>query len=259
MSETTSTPAPKPVPNPSTYRQVIENMEKILSVKVNIDQLMDSVGNVAELPLTIKDIADIVEKLKILFLDPKDPGTGGDIVTTENGVKIIGVHVNTTNIDVDMLASDYPQGLTVELKSVGVIGLAGKPGMVHPYCFLFTMKKDSPIDGEPENVDYVPMQVAFANDAMYLYSRFAAKDTGAWGGWKERQEQPQQDGHQQIVDSVSEPIGQREGDYWLQLLDKSPDAEPAEYTFETIAPPAETTGDTLETVDADQLPSYDVM
>lgn len=261
MPDTTTptTPKPAPTPNPSTFRQVIENMSKIFEIGAQIEDLMASVGEVSELPLTIKDIATIVEQLKILFLDPKDPGTGGDVVNTGDGIKIIGVHVNTAHADEDTPASMYPQGLTIELKNVAVIGLAGKPGMSHPYCFVFTMKKDSVIDGEPDTLDYSPQQIAYANDMLYLYTRFVNNTTGAWGEWKERKELEPQDAHQQIVDSVTEPVGQREGDYWLQLLDRSPDPVPTEYMFETIAPDAETAGDVLETLDADKLSEYEIM
>lgn len=263
MSDTSQTPAiPPNKVDPSTFRQVVKNMERTLAISEKLTVLLESVGEVTELPLTIKDIAAIVDELKKKLLDPMDKGTGGDLVSTENGIKIIGIHVVTKNSDVDLLASEYPQGLTVELKNTAVIGLADKTGMVQPYCFMFTMKKDSPIDGEPETVDYSPMQVAFSNSMMYMYSRFADSPDGAWGEWKERQEQTIEPGEnrQQIISSVNEPVGQVENEYWLQILDKGPDPELPVYMFEDIGDPTETAGSELDTVDADKLASeYDVM
>lgn len=257
MSDTASTATSVPTPNPSTYRQVIENMAKIFSISGNLDLLMESVGNVSDLPLTVKEMSEIVDKLNDMFLKTDSSGgtSGGDLVATDNGVKIIGVHVTTSNSEVDTPASEYPQGLTVELKNVSVIGLSGKTGMESPYCFVFTMVKDSSLSGEPEEIDYKPMQLAFANSLMYTYARFADTPDSEWGTWKEREEQTVR---QQIVDSTSEPTDQLEGEYWLELIGVE-DTETAEYSFETIADDAETSGDDLETMDADELANYDIM
>ena len=225
-------------PNPSTYRQVIENMRQILEQATSIEdakkmvndmskilteqgdtikELTDMVGDVkvTELPYTIKEMADKVKELNDKLLEAT--ASSGDVITTDDGMKIIGIHTNTTNVNVNLTADAYKQGLTVELKSTSAIGLEGKTGMSNPYCFLLTMVKDTAISGETADVSgYKPMQVAFANNAMYLYCRFANSDN-SWGGWKEREEQTI-DVRQQFVESKTQPTDQRENEYWFEPL-----------------------------------------
>ena len=112
--------------NPSTYKQVVENAKKIL-------ELLDSAGditNITEDITTIKgditDINKILEQLKKLVINP--PATG-DIINTDDGLKVIGVHINTSKKDENTPINDYQQGITFEFKNTTVIGVNSLPGM----------------------------------------------------------------------------------------------------------------------------------
>lgn len=204
--------------NPSTYRQVVENMTQIL-------ELMKGMGDLSKLPMSVEEMAKKITEMSktIDELDKKiinpPSGSNSGTVSTDEGIKVIGTHTNTKDSDKDTSPSSYSQGMTLELKKVTAIGLSGKTGMSEPYCFVLTLKQDGKIPGEGETtLDYKPMQIAFATSAMAFYFRVAssALNEASWGNWME---QPVVEVRQQIIDQKEQPTDQKIGEYWSEEIE----------------------------------------
>lgn len=197
-------------PNPSTYKQVIENMQSII-------QLFDKMGNLDNLPMSVEEMGKIVDQLKDAILTPSEEG--GSVVTTPEGTKVIGVHSNTENAEVNTLPGEYNQGMTLELKNAATIGLAGKDGVKLPFIFVLTFIQDSSLDTEsalPET-SYAPMQLAFADASAIMYSRTGSMSANTWGEW-----QAPDTGDEyvnQIIESETEPANQPAGHYWVEPIE----------------------------------------
>lgn len=252
--------------NPSTYKQVVANAQKLLevveqlggvdtlskdlaSLKSSLEQtqteltgVKDSVGELSddlsktnnalekaqddimnmskdidEAEKSIKEIEDDVKELDEAVLNPPED-SDGSLVSSENGTKVIGVHINTANSEVNNLIADYNQGVTFEFKNTSVIGLKGKTGMSGDYCCVMTIKKDSPIEGEtPDAIDADECQIAYGTDGVYLFKR-SAQDDGSWGTWAEMPKAAEIEVRQQFVESDTEPTDQIAGEYWFENI-----------------------------------------
>lgn len=207
---------PGPKINPSTYKQVVENAAKLL-------QLVGQLGDLSELPYDLNELARRVEELsnKILDVQP-DPDTGGigtegDVVNSGTGVKVIGIHVNTSKTEENSTIDEYAHGVTFEFKNSEVIGVKGKTGMTGDYCFIMTVKKDSPIAGEPETLGAKEFQIAYGTDGIYMFRREVTPE-GGWGEWQERVDPKPQEVRQQFVQSDTQPTDQLEGEYWCEPI-----------------------------------------
>ena len=203
--------------NPSTYKQVVENAKKIL-------ELLDSVGDITNITEDITDINKILDELKGLIINP--PATG-DIINTDDGLKVIGVHINTSKKDENTPITDYQQGITFEFKNTTVIGVDSLPGMSSgPYCAVMTVKQDSSITGESGPITTTPFQIAYSVGEFYFYRRNVT-DGNAWGEWLQQQlgggGGSGGDYRQQIIQSETEPVGQEVGDYWAEPIASSGD------------------------------------
>ena len=223
--------------NPSTYIQVRENMEKLMALvsKVNeiseatgdidtikdeiakINEDIDKLGDLSDVPMTIKEITTIIEEINNKILNP-EPDAGGDLINTEDGVKVIGIHANTTDSENDTAPNAYKQGMTLELKKASAVGLSDKEGINKEYVFVLTFVQDSSIKGESAiaNDKYSCQQVAYADIAGVQYSR-TSSDNIAWSDWAEMSGSGS--GHIQWVESTTEPVDQLSGDYWCEPLD----------------------------------------
>lgn len=220
--------------NPSTYKQVVENMEKItqlieelrtLTGKVDADEesikfLSDKIeamskelGDLTDLPMTVKEMYAVIKEVEDKILNPTT--NTGDIVNTEDGVKVVGIHTNTTNKDTDTAPNSYKQGLTLELKKTDAISLKGQEGITKDYVFVITLNQDSAIAGESAVASgkYSIQQIAYGDTAGIEYSRVSISDT-KWGDWSKMSGE----GGNQIVQSDTQPTDQKAGDYWCEPI-----------------------------------------
>ena len=222
--------------NPSTYKQVVENMEKVaqlvdelknLTGKVDtdeesikslsdkIDAMSKELGDLTDLPMTVKEMYEVIKEVEDKVLNPDPTTNTGDIVSTDDGVKVVGVHTNTTNKDSDTAPNTYKQGLTLELKKAEVIGLKGQDGITKDYIFVITLNQDSAIAGESAVASgkYSIQQIAYGDTAGIEYSRVNTNDT-KWGDWSKMSGE----GGNQFVQSDTEPTDQKAGDYWCEPI-----------------------------------------
>lgn len=222
--------------NPSTYKQVVENMEKVaqlvdelknLTGKVDtdeesikslsdkIDAMSKELGDLTDLPMTVKEMYEVIKEVEDKVLNPDPTTNTGDIVSTDDGVKVVGVHTNTTNKDSDTAPNTYKQGLTLELKKAEVIGLKGQDGITKDYIFVITLNQDSAIAGESAVASgkYSIQQIAYGDTAGIEYSRVNTSDT-KWGDWSKMSGE----GGNQFVQSDTEPTDQKAGDYWCEPI-----------------------------------------
>lgn len=222
--------------NPSTYKQVVENMEKVaqlvdelktLTGKVDtdeesikslsdkIDAMSKELGDLTDLPMTVKEMYDVIKEVEDKVLNPDPTTNTGDIVSTDDGVKVVGVHTNTTNKDSGTAPNSYKQGLTLELKKAEVIGLKGQDGITKDYIFVITLNQDTAIAGETAVASgkYSIQQIAYGDTAGIEYSRVSTSDT-KWGDWSKMSGE----GGNQFVQSDTEPTDQKAGDYWCEPI-----------------------------------------
>jgi len=227
-------------PDPSTYRQVLKNMrliselitdiqsigkgdgeaklsEIITQIRTDLEQLAgrfgDSTTNIDEeiqkLLESLTSVTDRVEKIETSVTAPSGPS---EIVTTESGTRVLGVHVNIDKVNVDSPLSDYKYGVTWEFKNAAVIKVNAMSGMGNGYCAVMTVRTDSPVSEAETPIDAIPFQVAYSITGVYFYKRYAAAN-GSWGAW-----QKQEEAHVQFVESETMPTNQIAGDYWIQPL-----------------------------------------
>lgn len=191
----------KKVPLASTYQQVLENMEALANL-----------GNLSNLPMDLEEIANTVKKLEETIVNPPEGGASSDVITTEDGSKVLGNHLNTGNAEDDTPLDSYTRGVTFEIKNVSVVGLSGKDGMTDDYCMVMTVKRDSAIENEPEELNFTPFQMAFSSSGACLYIRHQGE--AGWGEWKGLSGNG---GSNEII-SESQPDNQKAGDYWCQPI-----------------------------------------
>lgn len=210
--------------NPSTYKQVVENAKKILELLDTAGDITNITEDITNIKGDVTDINKILDELKGLIINP--PATG-DIINTDDGLKVIGVHINTSKKDENTPITDYQQGITFEFKNTTVIGVNSLPGMSSgPYCAVMTVKQDSSITGESGPITSTPFQIAYSVDEFYFYRRNVT-DGNAWGEWLQQQlgggGGSGGDYRQQIIQSETEPVGQEVGDYWAEPIASSGD------------------------------------
>ena len=192
--------------DPSTYKQVVKNA-----------QALANLGDLTDVPYDINQLYEYVNQLKDMILDASSSGGDGDIaVDTEGNIKVLGVHVNTSNSEVNTLVADYHQGITFEIKNTQVIGIRGSEGFSGNYCLVQTAKQDTPLEGEPNKIEgFTPFQIAYGTDGLYMCRRDALPN-GQWGEWSEIS--GASGGGGQFVQANVQPEDQEEGDYWMQPI-----------------------------------------
>jgi hypothetical protein len=192
--------------NPSTYKQVVENLKQI-------NVLMDKMGDVENLPMSVEEMGNRVQKLTEMVIDPSDTGSLG--TTADGDTKVVGTHANTDYSEVDTPPSSYNQGMTVELKNVDKIGLTGKTDISKQYVFVLTLIQDTKLRDEEavDESEYVPMQIAYADKSVTQYVR-AATDDSTWGEWMYLEI----DVPNQVILSDTAPDTQPEGHFWAEPI-----------------------------------------
>lgn len=201
-------------PSPSTYKQVINNMQSIEKLLKSLNEMDEDLDEA--LVRINKELASLGNKITALDKVVTESPETGDITTTPTGMKVVGVHVNTKNCDVDTVLKDYTHGVTWEFKSASVIGLAGKTGVTDSYISVMTVKRDAPLDDEPATLKTTGFQIGYGSDGLNIYRRAAESDT-KWKDWVGLELDVEI--HQQIVESASQPTDQNVGDYWAQPIE----------------------------------------
>lgn len=206
--------------------QIIDINEKLNDLNLDQAQLdlinakLDKLGDLTNVTITIEEIQQVINEINNKILNP-DPTKPGDIIDTDDGVKVVGIHTNTTDKDNDTTPDTYKQGLTLELKKASAVGLSGKTGIDKEYVFVMTFVQDSSIKAENavETGSYTCQQVAYADIAGTQYSRISTDGT-SWGEWAEMSGTGTPTGtpHLQWVESETEPMDQVSGDYWCEPL-----------------------------------------
>lgn len=202
------------MPFPSTYLQVVKNMRDLAEIIETLGDL-----SVEDFPYdSLKDLADTVKNLEDKLLNQESPtDTDGDIVNDEDGMKVIGVHINSTNVNNNTMISAYKQGVTYEVKSVDAIGLTGKLGMSEQYCMVITYQNDKRLTGEVA-AKITPFQIVYATDQLLMYKRTANVEADTWNEWTTMEL-----ARMQIIETEDnlQPGAdvQLEGEYWSERLD----------------------------------------
>lgn len=205
----------------SNFTTINQSFEKINTELVTINSSIEKLGDLTDFPYgSITELAEKVEELEDKLLKHTEPGTAsGDVVNTDNGIKVVGVHVNTTNVTENTTINNYTQGITYEIKSTEAIGLKGKPGVSGAYCMLVTFKQDATLTGESTVTEFVPFQIAYGTDGMVMYKRTANSTDNTWSEWvtteqvKPRTQVIETDDNKQPADDV-----QIAGEYWMENL-----------------------------------------
>ena len=199
-------------PDPSTYYQVLQNMNMILK--------------------NAKLIVDIATKVQTIegqmVIDPDNPSkTWQDIVNElQKSIDEIesatsaGIEINTSSISTNNVPSSYKDDVTYEIKLADAIGLAtteGYDGTSHVLVQTISTK-------DIENCTLKSFQVASNNGT----TRWIRHDDGndVWTGWIADSTKSETDGEGEVVKSTSwilsdtQPAddAQVEGDYWFQTL-----------------------------------------
>lgn len=209
--------------------QIIDINEKLNDLSLDQSELdairadLDKLGDLTNVNITIEEIQNVINDINDKILNP-DPTKPGDIVDTDDGVKVVGIHTNTTDKDNDTTPDAYKQGLTLELKKASAVGLSGKTGIDKEYVFVMTFVQDTSIKTESAVAagTYTCQQVAYADIAGTQYSRISSDGT-SWGEWAEMSGTGGDtpiipDQHLQWVESETEPTDQVSGDYWCEPL-----------------------------------------
>ena len=99
--------------------QIIDINEKLNDLNLDQAQLdlinakLDKLGDLTNVTITIEEIQQVINEINNKILNP-DPTKPGDIIDTDDGVKVVGIHTNTTDKDNDTTPDTYKQGLTLE-------------------------------------------------------------------------------------------------------------------------------------------------
>lgn len=221
----------KLVPNASTYKQVVQNMDDIADLKKNVKDVQEEIGGtgdpsggggtsikdqIKDINSDISDIDKEIEKINEVvgkMAEGMEVTANGDVYGKFPDLKVIGIHANTDKVDENTPPSDYKRDITYEIKSVEAIGLTGKEGVTSKYCLMVTTTIASQV-GETD-IDFKPFRMAYGNSLKRFYSE--AIDDNTWGDWAE-EEKPR--GNVNIITSETEPDknAQTTGDFWFQEL-----------------------------------------
>lgn len=212
------------VMNPSTYRQVRENMKRLNEF---FGDGGSGSGGLTEIMQTIQELKDDIEKLEESLGGGTGGGTaGGDLVQDENGnIMVYGVRIVTQFADEDLTPAAYTRDVTFELKKTDVVGLNAMPGFAAgAYVLVITYKHNLPTGESVDPFAYLPQQIAYGTN-MKAYTRTSVDTAGsAWSSpWTEVNPASEFTfNHPIFVQSETEPSDLKESDYWFEPLGEVP-------------------------------------
>lgn len=138
--------------------------------------------------LAYLEVAEVAEQLKTMFIPQGGEDNKSSVVSNSSDeTKVIGLHINTVNVNINSTPASYKQGVTFEIKQIATIGLNGKAGMSGTYCLVATFTKDTALDNEGSSssiTTFKPFQIAYATDNATYYKRFANSTSAtSWNAW----------------------------------------------------------------------------
>ena len=206
---------------------VTGSIEEYLQIEVDPEtgDIKDKEGHTIELPeLSYEDLLKYVEILKEMFLGGGGSSDTGALVPSDDGVKVLGIHVNTKDPDTIGAPSTYKTGVTYEIKRIPS-DLRSEEGFSgETYCLLVTHTVDSKIDGEAAVSTYNsfnPFQIIYVPGNVYYYKRFATSLSDSWGNWASSKPViPAQRtmAEMAVIAADSSGLDQLTGEFWYEPL-----------------------------------------
>lgn len=202
----TTRPAPIESPDPSTYFQVLDNIEKI-------NELIEFFSKTAT---TLGETKTTVDSIQERLTDPDDPDATifdqmdklADTLEALQG----NLTFVTNSITVSNNPSSYNNNITYEIKQAGAIGLGSDYGYESTeHVLLITYSTANIADTTLKSY-----QLATANGKKRWF-RQAVSDTN-WGPWSTDESVAVEESNGWAY-SETQPTDQSEGDFWITPID----------------------------------------
>lgn len=191
----------KKEPNPSSYYQILENMQEIQNILnrivVDPDNPDENLGNI------INDILDRLDQI-----ESEGGGSGSDI--------------DIGSIDTDNPPSFYTKAISYEVKKASSIGLTESVGFDKntSHAVVITYNNAKVLE-DVVGSTLKTFQIAFGNSLVQFY-REKDSDTDTWSNWTNNKSEgiePSRSVSWIFSDSMPEPDEQIENDYWIAPID----------------------------------------
>lgn len=191
----------KKEPNPSSYYQILENMQEIQNILNNIvvdpDNPNENLGSI------IQDVLDRLDQI-----ESEGGGSGSDI--------------DIGNIDTDNPPSFYTKAISYEVKKASSIGLTESVGFDKntSHAVVITYNNAKVLENVAGST-LKTFQIAFGNSLVQFY-REKDSDTDTWSNWTNNKSEgiePSRSVSWIFSDSMPEPDEQIENDYWIAPVD----------------------------------------
>ena len=191
----------KKEPNPSSYYQILENMQEIQnilnSIVVDPDNPNENLGSI------IQDVLDRLDQI-----ESEGGGSGSDI--------------DIGNIDTDNPPSFYTKAISYEVKKASSIGLTESVGFDKntSHAVVITYNNAKVLE-DVVGSTLKTFQIAFGNSLVQFY-REKNSDTDTWSNWTNNKSEgiePSRSVSWIFSDSMPEPDEQIENDYWIAPVD----------------------------------------
>lgn len=187
----------KKEPNPSSYYQILENMQEIQnilnSIVVDPDNPNENLGSI---------IQDVLDRLG--QIESEGGGSGSDI--------------DIGSIDTDNPPSFYTKAISYEVKKASSIGLTESVGFDKntSHAVVITYNNAKVLE-DVAGSTLKTFQIAFGNSLVQFY-REKDSDTDTWSNWTNNKSEgiePSRAVSWIFSDSMPEPDEQIENDYWI--------------------------------------------
>lgn len=191
----------KKEPNPSSYYQILENMQEIQnilnSIVVDPDNPNENLGSI------IQDVLDRLDQL-----ESEGGGSGSDI--------------DIGNVDTNNPPSFYTKAISYEVKKASSIGLTESVGFDKntSHAVVITYNNAKVLE-DVVGSTLKTFQIAFGNSLVQFY-REKNSDTDTWSNWTNNKSEgiePNRSVSWIFSDSMPEPDEQIENDYWIAPVD----------------------------------------
>lgn len=191
----------KKEPNPSSYYQILENMQEIQNILNSI--VVDPDNPDENLGIIIKDILDRLDQI-----ESEGGGSGSDI--------------DIGNINTDNPPSFYTKAISYEVKKASSIGLTESVGFDKntSHAVVITYNNAKVLE-DVVGSTLKTFQIAFGNSLVQFY-REKNSDTDTWSNWTNNKSEgiePSRSVSWIFSDSMPEPDEQIENDYWIAPID----------------------------------------
>lgn len=187
----------KKEPNPSSYYQILENMQEIQnilnSIVVDPDNPNENLGSI------IQDVLDRLDQI-----ESEGGGSGSDI--------------DIGNVDTNNPPSFYTKAISYEVKKASSIGLTESVGFDKntSHAVVITYNNAKVLE-DVAGSTLKTFQIAFGNSLVQFY-REKDSNTDTWSNWTNNKSEgiePSRSVSWIFSDSMPEPDEQIENDYWI--------------------------------------------